>query len=193
MVLGITGISGTGKHTAADFFAQKGSVIFDVDKIAHYLYRPYTHVWKTIVQAFGEGVVGQNDLINRQKLGRLVFDEKNPATVQKALNKLNQIVHPAIRHYLDEQIHQNYRRSKTLIIVAALWKELGLDKFCDKILLIKADSEIAYKRIQQRDSLSRAAYDLRVRNQSAPKEPDWVIINNGTVQEFYLALAKLKF
>ena len=41
MILGITGKSGTGKHTAAKFLEQKGWKVLDVDKIAHKLYRPY--------------------------------------------------------------------------------------------------------------------------------------------------------
>ena len=39
MVLGITGISGAGKHTAADYFKKKGWVVLDADKLLdHVLY-----------------------------------------------------------------------------------------------------------------------------------------------------------
>jgi len=192
MVLGITGKSGAGKHTAAEFFAQKQWVVLDADKIAHYLYRPYTHVWKTIVEHFGEGILGKNDLINRQKLSQIVFDEKNPEQAAEERKALNAIVHPAIRVYLEEQIHRHFERKTNLVLVAALAEELELRKLCDKILLVKADPEVAFKRIQARDSISRPMAEQRIRDQAEPENPDQVIENNGTLQEFYRALARVK-
>ncbi|MFH0820496.1 MAG: dephospho-CoA kinase [Candidatus Peregrinibacteria bacterium] len=191
MVLGITGISGSGKHTAAEFFAQKQWKVLDVDKIAHYLYRPYTHVWKAIVEAFGENIVGQNDLINRQKLSQIVFDESNPKVVQTQLKKLNAIVHPAIGLYLKDQLHRQFRRGTSVVIVAALWKELDLPELCDKILLIRANPELAFARTQKRDGLTHETYQARIRNQSEPPKPDFVIENKGTLPEFYKALNQL--
>lgn len=193
MVLGITGKSGSGKHTAADFFAQKQWMILDADKIAHYLYRPYTHVWKAIVKHFGEGILSKNDLINRQKLSQIVFDAHNPEQAARERKALNAIVHPAIRVYLEEQIHRHFERKTNLVIVAALAEELELPRLCDNILLIKADPDIAFKRIQARDSLSRPLYEQRVRDQSEPKNPDQIIENNGTLQEFYRAMARVKY
>ena len=95
MILGITGISGSGKHTAANFLKQKGWVVLDADKIAHYLYRPYTSLWKAVVKEFGEDILSANDKIDRQKLSKIVFDPNNP----EGLKKLNEITHPEIKRY----------------------------------------------------------------------------------------------
>lgn len=185
MILGITGTSGSGKHTAAEFLAQKGWVILDADQIAHHLYRPYTHVWKAIVKSFGEAVLGQHDHIDRQRLGKRVF------TDPKKLKKLNDIVHPALIHYLTDQLYRHDRRERSVAVVAALWKELKLRDLCNQILLIKIQPELAYRRLQLKEGISRDEFKKRLQNQSIPRNPDFMIENNSSRQAFYQAIARL--
>lgn len=191
MVLGITGISGAGKHTAADFFRQRGWVILDTDRIAHYLYRPYTHVWKAIVEHFGESILNQNDTINRKKLGKIVFDVQHSEKAAQDLKKLNQITHPSTKRHIKNEIHRHFRRKSNIVVVAALWKEIDLPNICEKILLINADLELACQRIQKRDGISEDTYYLRIKKQSVPPKPDFVVENNGGVEEFYKKLNEL--
>ena len=191
MILGITGISGSGKHTAAAFFQQKNWVVFDVDAIAHYLYRPYTHVWKAITQRFGESILNRDDVINRAKLAQIVFNETDPAGSERALTDMNAIVHPAIKRALKEKIHSHFQRQSNIVIVAALWKEIDLLKLCDKVLLVAADPETARKRIQSRDGISENHYRFRVLHQSVPDRSDFTVRNDGTLSEFYRTLAGL--
>jgi len=192
MVLGITGKSGSGKHTAAEFLRQKGWVILDADRIAHHLYRPYTRVWKAVSDRFGEGILSANDTIDRQKLGQIVFNGENPAESEKALKDLNAILHPAIREYLKNELYHLKQAKKPLIaIIGALWEEVGLHELCEKLLLIKADRKMAFDRIQKRDGSTEAAYRERVKNQALPEKPDFTVENNGTFQEFYKSLNSL--
>ena len=191
MILGITGISGTGKHTSAQYFKRKGWVVLDVDKVAHHSYRPYTHVWKAIVREFGMEILNQDDTINRLKLGKIVFNASRPKEADSAIKKLNQIVHPYIKRRLKNEIHRYFRRKSNIVIVAVLWKELDLLNICDKILLIKADKRLSSKRIQKRDQISAEIYKMRVKHQSDPPHPDFVIKNNGTPEELNSKLAEL--
>ena len=191
MILGITGISGSGKHTSAHYFKRKGWVVLDVDKIAHHSYRPYTLVWKRIVREFGEGILNRDDTINRQKLGKIVFNASQPKEAKKTLKKLNQIVHPYIKRSLKNEIHRYFRRKADIVVVAVLWKELEIKKICDKILLITADLDLARKRIQKRDNISPETYQMRVKNQSIPKNPDFMVENNGTIRELNSKLAEI--
>ena len=184
MVLGITGISGAGKHTATRFLEKKGWVILDADKVAHELYRPYTGVWKKIVKEFGEDILTKQDIINRVKLGKIVFNASQPDESTIALHKLNQIVHPFIKRYIKNVIHRHFRRGSNIAVVVALWQESGLEELCDKLLLIKTDAELRQKRIQKRDGISSETYQLRIKNQNEPPNPDFTIENNGTSQEF---------
>ena len=191
MILGITGISGSGKHTSAHYFKKRGWVVLDADKIAHHSYRPYTLVWKRIVREFGEGILNRDDTINRVKLGKIVFNALKPKEAEIALKKLNKIVHPYIKRSLKNEIHRYFRRKADIVVVAVLWKELEIKKICDKILLIKAGPDLAQKRIQERDNISPETYQMRVKHQNMPKKPDFTVENNGTIRELNLKLAKI--
>jgi dephospho-CoA kinase len=192
MILGITGISGSGKHTAADFLKQKGFVILDADKIAHYLYRPYTIVWRAIVDHFGEEILGTNDKIDRQKLGKIVFNIENPEKSAENLTNLNQITHPEITRYIKDELY-HLRNKPGIIVIASLWKEIKLPEFCDKILLIKADKKSMFERVRKRDGISEDMYNMRIKNQIEPPAPDFTIENEGDFQELYKELNKLPF
>ena len=187
MILGITGISGSGKHTAADFLKQKKWVILDADRVAHYLYRPYTSLWKSITDEFGESILGVSDKIDRQKLGEIVFNPDSP----DSLMKLNKITHPEIKRYLKNEIHHLHRRDPNIAIVAALWEGVGLTEVCDKILLVKANKELAYDRIKKRDGISESIYEMRIKNQIEIPNPDFTVENEGNFQEFYKSLNNL--
>lgn len=188
MVLGITGISGSGKHTVADFFRKKGWVILDVDKIAHELYRPYTGVWKKIAREFGDNILNHDDTINRGKLAEIVFNHLDPDGSDEALKKLNSIIHPYVKRRLKDELYHHSKRESNIAVVVALWEELDLEGICDKVLLLKTDYEIRAKRIQKRDGISDNMYKMRVKNQKEPSVPDFVIENNGEMQALNIKL-----
>lgn len=191
MVLGITGISGSGKHTAALFFKKRQWVILDADSMAQKAYRPYKEAWKKIVENFGEEILNQDDTINRTKIGNILFNSKDEQGGEEARGRLNQIVHPATNRTIKDEIHRHYRRKSNLIVIAAWWEELELADFCDKIILIKANAKGRQKRIQNRDGISEEYYERRVRYQTEPSEPDFLVENNGDVNELYKKLNEI--
>jgi dephospho-CoA kinase len=192
MVLGITGISGSGKHTAGDFLKQKGFVILDADKIAHYLYRPYTSVWKGIVDHFGEEILSSDDRIDRQKLGKIVFGAGSPGKTAGNLAILNQITHPAVIHYIKDELY-HVRNKPNVAVIVSLWEELKLRELCEKILLVKADKKLTLDRVLRRDGISEDMYGMRIKNQMEPPNPDFTIVNEGDFQELYKKLNELPF
>lgn len=192
MILGITGISGVGKHEAAHFFKKRGWVVFDVDKMAHRLYRPYTYVWKALVKRFGEVILTKEDLVDRQKLRAIVFDSNNATVAKEALHDLNKIIHPEVRRKLEEKIHRHFRRKSNIVIVAALWEELGLFDVCDRVLLIKAHQDKAWVRIKKRDGIDEAMYKSYTSAQQEPEHPNFVVENNGHRKIFEQQLKKIE-
>lgn len=191
MILGITGISGSGKHTAAAFFEKQGWVILDADKIAHHSYRPYTNVWKAVVQEFGERILNRDDRINRATLGKIVFDALHPKESEAALKKLNQIIHPYMKRKIKNAIHRHFKRKSNIAIVVALWEESGLEEYCEKLLLVQAEAALRSKRIQGRDSISPETYEMRIRNQTEPQHPDFTVENDGSVVELNRKLSNI--
>ena len=190
MVLGITGISGSGKHTSAEYFRKKGWVIIDTDSLAHYLYRPYTGAWKEISKQFGEKILNQDDTINRAKLGQIVFNQADPEGAKEALAKLNSIIHPYIIRHVKNEIYMNKKRKSDIAVVSALWQkfEKGI---CEKMLLVKAAPELRSKRIISRDGINEQMYGMRIKNQEEPENPDFVIENNGSLLDLNKKLDEL--
>lgn len=186
MILGITGKSGTGKHTAAKFFEQKGWKVLDADKIAHKLYRPYQRIWRDVVDHFGEGILTKGDVIDRQKLKAIVFG-KGPEA-EKALKDLNNIVHPELKRVLKDDIYYQKKRKANTVLVAALWEELGLFELCDAVMLIKANEAVAYERIRKRDGISSEMHEVTTKNQTEPENAHVTVVNEGTFQDFYKEL-----
>jgi len=159
-------------------------MILDGDRIAHYLYRPYTYVWKAIHKRFGDEILNKDDKFNTAALRKIVFSNHD------ALDDLNKIVHPAIIHYLKDEIYHR-RQSKNIVVVAALWEELKLPEICDKILCISADNKISFQRIQKRDGVPKEEYESYTSRQATCPIAAFSIENNGDFKEFYEKLNAL--
>lgn len=191
MILGITGISGAGKQVVATFFERKQWVVLDVDTMAHQLYRPYTHVWRGIVDTFGEKILNQNDTINRVRLSKIVFNADDPEQAEKERQKLNELVHPALKREIQEVVHRHYRRQSNIAVVAALWDELELREITDYILLVRAKIKLCQERIIKRDSIPEKIYEMRVKDYEEPIQPEFKIDNDGTIEELHEKLEAL--
>lgn len=191
MILGITGISGSGKHTVGKFFERKGWVVLDADLIAHNSYRPYTSVWKAVTSEFGEMILNQDDTINRQKLGKIVFNASDPETAEEALKKLNELIHPYVKRKIKNKIHRHFRRKSNIVVIAALWKEVGMQDYCEKMLLVRANSENCRERTRKRDNISAETYQMRIKNQNEPVNPDFTVENDGLIEDLNSKLSEL--
>lgn len=186
MLLGITGKSGAGKHTATQFFEQREWRVLDADKIAHKLYRPYQRIWREVVERFGEGILKKDDVIDRQKLKLIVFGKTEES--KKALKDLNNIVHPEIKRYLNDEAYYLKKKKAKTVIVAALWGELGLFDICDKVLVVKAGDALAYDRIKKRDGINYDMYEAYTADQKSPEKADFIVMNEGSFQDLYKEL-----
>lgn len=186
MILGITGKIGVGKDTASRFFEQRGWRVIDADQTAHKLYRPYQRVWREVVDYFGEGILSKNDIIDRQKLKQIVF--QNSPEGKKALADLNAIVHPELKRYLKDEVYFLSKRKLNILITAALWKELDLFGLCDKVILIKTGDALAYERLHKREGMSFDMFEALMHHQSDPEKADFVVENEGDFQHLYKQL-----
>lgn len=91
-LIGLTGGIACGKSTVVAMLAALGARTIDADRVTHRVQRPGSPVFEQIVAAFGPQVLsGPNGPIDRHRLGNIVFSD--PA----ALQRLEQIVHPAVR------------------------------------------------------------------------------------------------
>ena len=95
MIVGLTGGIGSGKSTVAQMFMELGVPVYDSDKEAKQLMVSSETVKNAIIDLFGKEAYTEDGL-NRSFIANTVFKNR------ELLEKLNGIVHPAVRkHFLD--------------------------------------------------------------------------------------------
>lgn len=188
IILGITGSFGSGKSTVASIFKSYGAKIIDADKISHGIISPGGKIYKKIVNTFGPSILKKDKAVDRNKLAKIVFNEK------RLLRSLNKILHPEIIKIIKKKIRSLY--SKVVVLDAPLLIEAGLEKLADKIIVVKINREQQLKRIQKRTSLSKADILKRTRLQFPLSRKirlaDFIIDNNGTMKETKKQVAQIR-
>ena len=156
-VLGITGNIGCGKSTVAGMFKTKDCLLVDADSLGHDLISTGTSVYKKIIKLFGRGILKADNSIDREKLGKIVFNRKT------VLAKLNRIVHPELIRKIKQRIRNSDK--KIIILDAALIVEAGLSGMVDKLVVVTAKRQQQILRSQKGLGLSRRQVFLRMKSQ----------------------------
>ncbi|XP_016048886.1 bifunctional coenzyme A synthase isoform X3 [Erinaceus europaeus] len=99
-VIGLTGISGSGKSSIAQRLKGLGAFVIDSDQLGHRAYAPGGPAYQPVVEAFGTDILHKDGIINRKVLGSRVFGNK------KQMKILTDIVWPVIgKMALEEMDH----------------------------------------------------------------------------------------
>lgn len=172
--VGITGGIGSGKSVVAKVFSILGIPILDADALAKSLMEQDLELRKKLTEVFGEEIFEQGKL-NRKLLARLVFEDK------VALEKLNTIVHPAVRQEGMRWTQQ--QKGAYCIKEAALFFESGSHIDMDFMIGVSAPYNLRLKRAMQRDGADEETILKRMAQQmneeQKMKRCDAIIINDG--------------
>lgn len=186
MIIGITGSIACGKSTVSNYLKSKGYIVIDADKIGHEALDD-DYVKEKLILAFGNEILEDNK-INRQKLGELVFGSSSN------LNVLNSIVHPEIRKKILEKIDKNNDKELIFIDVALLF-EAKFDDLVDKIIVVYVDKNTQLTRLMKRNSISKKEALSRIVSQMSPIEKaklgDYTVNNNLEVINTYEQVDKV--
>lgn len=179
LIVGLTGGIVSGKSTVAENFQKLGAQIVDADRIAHTIICPGESAWQEIVDYFGEEILKSNLQINRKKLGKIVFADREKLAI------LNKITHPKIIAIIKQKIKElkkNYGQDLICIIDAPLLFEAQLEEMMDKIIVVYIDKEEQLKRLLFRDNLSKEDALRRIESQIPVEKKlplaDYVIDNS---------------
>ncbi|WP_342505415.1 dephospho-CoA kinase [Sporosarcina sp. FSL K6-2383] len=182
MIIGLTGSIASGKSTVSAMLRKKGFPIVDADEIARLVVEPGSPVLLEISRQFGEDIVNKDGSLNREKLGGRIFgnDEER--------QKLNSIIHPAIRQEMLRQKEEWLSNgANTVIMDIPLLFESKLQSFVDKIIVVSVSPEVQKERLIARNVLSQEEADTRIRSQLPMKikeqGADVVLYNDGTLEE----------
>ena len=180
MIIGLTGGIASGKSTVSKYLTEKGFKVYDADKIAKDISEKIS-VQKEIVLNFGDKILTEEGKVDRKKLKEIVFADKNK------LKKLNAIIHPKVIDFYKELKEKN--TDEKIIFDVPLLFESGIDKFCDKILIVISDYDVQLNRIIERDNIDRELASKiiksQVSNEERIKKADIVIENNTSLEELY--------
>jgi dephospho-CoA kinase len=145
-IIGLTGGIGSGKTTIAKYFKSFGIPVYIADDEARKIMQS-PEIINAIKNTFGEDIF-ENRILNREKLAKIVFNDP------KKLEKLNSIVHPAVKKHFELWLIEN-KTVPYIIYEAAILFESGRYKDCDIIVTVTAPIETRLQRVLERDKTTR--------------------------------------
>ncbi len=179
---GLTGGIASGKSTVARMFEKLGAHVIDADRIGHEILRSDSPVFPDIIRHFGRDILDASGEIQRERLGAMVFTDRD------RLAELNALVHPLIIKRVDEQAQAwAAREPDTVILVdAALIFEAGIGGRFQKVLVTWCRTEQQLERLMAK-GLSREQAERRLAAQMSAEEKrrraDFVIDCSGSLDE----------
>ena len=188
-ILGLTGGIASGKSTVSTYLAQKGALIVDADLIARQVVAKKSSGLKQIVAKFGEEILTASGELDRKKLGKLVFSNK------ELLKALTDITGPLIRTEILREIQAAKKAQVKLVVLdIPLLFETGYQTLCDKVMVVTIPSKLQLERVMKRDNLSAAEARKRIANQLPASKrnelADVLIDNSKSVAETYQQVLK---
>lgn len=181
--IGITGGVGSGKslvlaHLERDYHA----AIFQADLIAHQVQLPGEVCYREVLSNFGRGILREDGLIDRKKLGDIVFADSGK------LRLLNSIVHPAVNRRIREIMDEEEKKESNMFVLeAALLTDKIYREILDEIWYIHVVEPVRRERLM----ISRGYSKERIEQifTSQPPEAvffdacDYVIENSGEFED----------
>ena len=191
MNIGITGSIACGKSTVSDYLIAKGYTIIDADKLGHVALTS-NDIKRKLAEKFGDEILENNE-INREKLGKLVFGNNDNLKI------LNSIIHPKIKELI-LKLQEEHKDEDLVFLDIALLYEANFVDLVEKVIVVYAYEEVQLERLMTRNSLLKEEALKRIESQMSPQEKaslgDFVINNSyskeDTFQQIDEILEKLK-
>ncbi len=164
--IGLTGGIACGKTTVARMFGDLGCKLINADAVGHEVIRKPQPAYHEIIEAFGSDVLGVDGEIDRPRLGRLVFSDR------EKLHRLNAIVHPRIFDRVEHYTRKMTEKDPEAIVVveaALIFEAKGEGRF-QKVVAAWCRSEQQVERLQKNPGLSAEDAERRIASQMSSDE-----------------------
>lgn len=188
MIIGITGIIGSGKSTAAAFFKSLGWAIVDADTIGWLVVDQNKGLLKKLVTRFGGDIITPTGRLSRPVLRRraLLNDQTRI--------DLNLLVHPYLVKELLKQVKALKKQGRDILVDAALILQWNLDSEFDATIMIHAKEADRIKRMKKRGFNKidvRRIQKLQMTFSQIRRRCDYLVYNNGTQIELHTKLSQI--
>ncbi len=190
LIIGVTGNFGTGKTTVCGILSGLGAVVISADDLGHKLRQKDSPAYKELVEAFGTGILSEQNEIDRKKLAAVAFkDDASEA-------RLNNIMHPLILKNVKQQIDElELKGAKIVVLEAALLIEAGWQPLVNQVWVTTAPEPIVIERLGNQRGYTKEQVLNRLRNQMPPEEKmkhaDVVIDTNRSLEELKVEVTEL--
>ncbi len=182
-IIGITGGIGAGKSRILSYLEEKhNGYCIEADRVAHTLMEPGGPVYLAIRNAFPADILDDDDRIHRQKMADLIFRQP------QMREKLNAIVHPAVKAYIRSDIQRCRQEGNITLYVleAALLIEDGYREICDELWYVYSPEEVRIARLMESRGYSREKCMQIVNSQSTDtyyrRHCDRILVNDGNLE-----------
>ncbi|MBS6866203.1 MAG: dephospho-CoA kinase [Ruthenibacterium sp.] len=177
----ITGRSGCGKSTVAQYCRSRGFPVLDGDAVAREVTQLGSPCLPALAKAFGADILDEDGALRRGVLAQRAFATKGDA------RRLTDITHPEIVRRLLAGVAQARAAGAKLVFVdGAVIVGAPFEPFCDAIIVVRAPQQVLEQRIMRRDGISRQAAQARLASQLAQEKLDaaatFLLDNTGSEQ-----------
>lgn len=182
-IIGITGGVGAGKSEVLNFIAGRyDATVVEADQVGYLVMQPGKEAFEPVAELFGPSVVKEDQTLDREKIAQIVFEDR------QLLEKLNAIVHPAVKRYIRRAIQMEQEAGTEIFVVeAALLIEDKYDEICDELWYIYADENVRMHRLMKNRGYSVEKIRGILANQLSEEEferhCDFEIDNSGDFQD----------
>jgi len=190
IVIGLTGGIASGKSAVSQILAELGAVVIDADKVGHEALLPDTDIWRDVIAAFGDGILGENDEIDRGKLAEVVFNKPG------VLERLNGIMHPRMHQIVEQRIAAlRVQGVGVVVLEAALLIEAGWTDLVDQVWVVEASESSVIHRLCSKKGFTPEQAEARIKAQmpgsQRVKHADVVIDNNSDLDSLRKRIGEL--
>lgn len=182
LIIGLTGGIATGKSTVSSMIKKQGIPVIDADIVAREVVEPGKKSYHEIVDHFGLSILQTDGSINRETLGKIVFEKE----VER--NILNNIVHPAVREEMRLQAETFKQEGHKLIVMdIPLLVESKLFHMVDYVVVVYVPESVQLQRLRARNEYTEKEAKQRMNAQVAIEKKrlyaEYIIDNSRTLEE----------
>ena len=175
LIIGLTGGMGSGKSTAAAFFAERGFRRLDSDAQVRDILLVDPAVVAAIRQRLGDEAIAPDGQVRRDRVAQRVFND--PAE----LAWLETLLHPRLYALWREQFGAS--QGQKFIVEVPLLFEKDLENWFDFTVCVSTDSVLQLRRLEQRGippALARQRLAKQLPLARKCELADHVLLNDGT-------------
>ena len=185
-IIGLTGGIASGKSTVTAYLRQKGYQVVDADQLVHSLQAKGGLLYQALILAFGTGILGPGQELDRPKFAQLIFND--PAARKKSADLQDRI----IRQELIKEWDRLAQEEDIFFMDLPLLFELDYEDWFDEVWLVVLDEDQQIGRLMARNSYSFDQAQKRIAAQlplaKKIRLADQLIDNNGSLEETYAQL-----